>query len=398
MKKIGFVLCFLLLIGCNKSIKIPNFVGKNIDEVKAYAKKYDLKINVKKGYSNQTKNTVLKQNIKENSVLKKDEEMTVWISLGRLSNQDYKDKKVNELGNIPIMMYHGIHNMESHQTKYVGGNVDKDGYQRTSEAFREDLEMYYQKGYRMIPLKEYIDGKIKVEFGKSPIILTFDDGLLNHIKVIGLDEKGEIIIDANSAVGILEEYKRKYKDFQVTATFFVNSSLFQQPDYNEKIVKWLINHGYDIGNHTDTHTDFNKISASEAERQVGSVYTLLKKIIPNQYTEIVALPFGSPYQKSHDNFTSIIKGEFQDSSYQTKGILRVGWESNPSPFSKDFDPLFMKRIRAYDNYGKDFDITYNFNILEKNRYISDGNENIITVPKEKQENIINKKSLKVLGY
>ena len=344
MKKIGFVLCFLLLIGCNKSIKIPNFVGKNIDEVKAYAKKYD------------------------------------------------------ELGNIPIMMYHGIHNMESHQTKYVGGNVDKDGYQRTSEAFREDLEMYYQKGYRMIPLKEYIDGKIKVEFGKSPIILTFDDGLLNHIKVIGLDEKGEIIIDANSAVGILEEYKRKYKDFQVTATFFVNSSLFQQPDYNEKIVKWLINHGYDIGNHTDTHPDFTKISASEAERQVGSVYTLLKKIIPNQYTEIVALPFGSPYQKSHDNFTSIIKGEFQDSSYQTKGILRVGWESNPSPFSKDFDPLFMKRIRAYDNYGKDFDITYNFNILEKNRYISDGNENIITVPKEKQENIINKKSLKVLGY
>ena len=39
----------------------------------------------------------------------------------------------------------------------------------------------------------------------------------------------------------------------------------------------------------------------------------------------------------------------------------------------------MKRCRAYDNNGKDFDIDMVFNrILKKNRYISDGNPDTIT--------------------
>ena len=33
-----------------------------------------------------------------------------------------------------------------------------------------------------------------------------------------------------SAIGILESIKEKYKDFNVTATFFLNSSLCNQPE------------------------------------------------------------------------------------------------------------------------------------------------------------------------
>ena len=55
-------------------------------------------------------------------------------------------------------MYHGI--VDVKDTKYVGGNVDKDGYNRTADAFREDLEFYYNKGYRMIRLSDYVDGVI----------------------------------------------------------------------------------------------------------------------------------------------------------------------------------------------------------------------------------------------
>lgn len=73
----------------------------------------------------------------------------------------------------------------------------------------------------MIRLNDYINGIVDVELGKSPIVLTFDDGLENNIKVTGLDSDGNIIIDPNSAVGILEEFKKKYPDFNVTATFFV---------------------------------------------------------------------------------------------------------------------------------------------------------------------------------
>ena len=89
-----------------------------------------------------------------------------------LTDEDYKRDMIDELGNIPIMMYHGIVNKEG----TYQGNYDKDGYTRTLSAFRNDLEMYYQLGYRMIKLDDYIHGRIDTEYGYSPIILTFDDG------------------------------------------------------------------------------------------------------------------------------------------------------------------------------------------------------------------------------
>ena len=87
-------------------------------------------------------------------------------------------------------MYHGIENVES--TEYVGGNVDKDGYNRTVEAFKNDLEFYYKEGYRMVRLEDYVNGKITTELGKSPIILTFDDGNKNNFNVLGKDEDGNL--------------------------------------------------------------------------------------------------------------------------------------------------------------------------------------------------------------
>lgn len=319
----------------------------------------------------------------EEKVVEKENEEKI-IEEKELTIEDYKDNGVNELGEVPIMMYHGIHNMKNGDTKYVDGNVDKDGYQRTSEAFINDLEFYYQNGYRMIRLTDYIDGNIDVELGKSPIVLTFDDGLSNNIKVTGVDENGEIIIDPNSAVGILESFKEKYPDYNVTATFFVNGGLFNQEEYNEKILKWLVENGYDIGNHTYSHVDFSSVDSNKSQEEVGRLYNLLDSIIPNQYVNVVALPFGSPYSFEHENMNYIFNSYYNSKNYETKSTLRVGWKAESSPFSNEFNSKFLKRIRAYDNNGKEFDIEMNFKLLENSRYISDGNIETIVIPTEKQ--------------
>ena len=112
----------------------------------------------------------------------------------------------------------------------------------------------------------------------------------------------------------------------------------------------------------------------------------------------MALPFGSPYDKSHANFNSILKGVYNDKEYNTITTLRVGWEAEYSPFNKSFDKTFLKRIRAYDNNGKEFDIEMNFKILEDNRYISDGDKNTNTIPKEKEDKINNLYNLNVNTY
>ena len=304
-----------------------------------------------------------------------------------LTAAQYAKANVNELGNVPIMMYHGIQNMNNADTAYTGGNIDVDGYQRTAEAFRNDLRFYYDQGYRMIRLSDYVDGNVDVEPGKSPLILTFDDGLDNNILVTGLDKDGNIEIDPNSAVGILEAFKKEHPDMNVTATFFVNQGLFSQPEYNEKILKWLVEHGYDVGNHTMNHPDFLTIDQAQTEQEVGGVYEKLEEIIPGKYVPIVALPFGSPYDLEHPNMASIFQGTFNGKPYTTKSTLQVAWEADASPYSNAFNPTFLKRIRAYDNNGENFDIQMNFDRLNTSRYISDGDPDTIVYPESEQASL-----------
>ena len=363
----------------SKDILMPSYVGKDIKSLEKFVTEHDLKLETEYEYSSEVENdNIISQSIDEGTVLKKGESIKVVVSKGDVPASLYQEYHVNELGNVPIMMYHGIHNLRNSDTNYIGGNVDKDGYNRTVEAFRGDLEYYYQNGYRMIRLNDYINGDIDVAIGKSPIILTFDDGKENNFKVIG-EENGELVIDPNCAVGVLEEFKKKYPDYHVTATFFVNSGIFQQEEYNEKILKYLIEHGYDVGNHTLTHPDFTKISESEALKEVGGMYQILENMIPGKYVPIIAMPFGSPYRSTHPNFQIMLKGTYGDFTYETKATLRVGWEAEVSPFDKEFQSNYLKRIRAYDNNGVDFDITMNFQLLENNRYISDGDKGTVVV-------------------
>lgn len=385
----GIVLLILLMVFLfqpkDHSVILENVVGKTKEEVESYAKKVGLTLNVLEEYSfTVEEGKVIEQEPLMDTKVEKESSLTIKISKGEIPTEVYKEQKVNELGRIPIMMYHGIIDKKSSETSYTGGNVDKDGYNRTAEAFREDLEFYYQNGYRMIRLYDYIKGDIDVELGKSPIVLTFDDGREDNFKVLGVDENGELQIDPNCAVGVLEEYKAKYPDFHVTATFFVNSGIFQQNEYNERILKWLVNHGYDVGNHTTTHPDFTKITKDKAQEVVAKIYEQLDALIPGQYVPIVALPFGSPYKKSHENFGVIMEGTYEGYSYKTEAALRVGWEADYSPYSSSFDPTFLKRIRAYDNNGKEFDIEMAFNLIKDSKYISDGNKDTIVIPKEKE--------------
>ena len=180
---------------------MKDFVNKNIKELKEFCDINNIKLEINKEYNYQFDKDII---ISQNS--EKSDKINVTVSLGKIPKEQLQKDNINELGKVPIMMYHSIIDMKDEETKNIGGNVDKDGYNRTSESFIRDLEFYYNEGYRMISLDDYINGIIDVEYGKSPIIITFDDGNENNIKVKGLDDDGNIIIDENSAVRILESF------------------------------------------------------------------------------------------------------------------------------------------------------------------------------------------------
>ena len=285
--------------------------------------------------------------------------------------------KPNEAGEVMILMYHNIGREEGEWT-------------RTPENFRKDLLTLYEKGYRIVSLKDFVNNNMDVEAGKTPVIITFDDGNENNFRIIK-DDNGLDYIDPDSAIGILEEFKKAYPDFGVTATFFLfGENPFRQPEYIDFKLNYLIENGYDIGNHTIDHRSMRKIEdKDEIQEAIAKQVRVINKILPDYEVNTYALCYGErPRNKDLEKYLE--KGTYEDLNYENIAILNVGWNPAPSPISKNFNPLSLPRIRAsemnVDNVG-----LYNWlEYFDKNpdkRYISDGVKEVITVPKKLKENI-----------
>jgi len=284
------------------------------------------------------------------------------------------DKDANENGKVMILMYHGI------------GEVEKE-WVRTPENFRRDIEVLYSKGYRLISLMDYVNNNIKIEAGCTPVVMTFDDGLLNQFNMI--QEDGINKIDPNCAVGILEDFYKAHNDFGRAATFYVYYPIpFRQKELIKEKFEFLINNGYEIGNHSYDHPSLGKITLEEVNKQLGMNVKSTKGYLPNFVVESLALPFGEA--PKGDSYNHVVSGSYEGVEYLNKAVLKVG--SNPalSPTNKDFDPLKLPRVRASELNTAGTGIYDWLSYFEKNpekKYISDGSPDIVTVPSVEEANI-----------
>lgn len=292
---------------------------------------------------------------------------------------DYTTMKPNENGQIMLLMYHGISNKEEE-------------WVRTPENFRKDLENLYQKGYRLITLKDYIDNNIKVEAGYTPVVITFDDGLQNQYNII--EENGEKKIDPNCAVGIIEEFKKKHPDFGQGGSFFVYySNPFRQKELIKEKYDFLIKNGYEIGNHSYTHENLGELSAEGVQKALALNVKYTQEYLPGYDVFALALPYG--IAPKDEKFQYAISGEYEGTKYNNRVILRVGSNPAPAPNHIKFDAARLPRIRASEiKMGGTgiYDYLASFEKHPEKRYISDGNPNTIVIPEKEQENI-NKDSI-----
>lgn len=375
-----------------------DLVGFKVSVARHFAQENHLELTVKEVYSNTVKkDIIMKQSIEKGRELNSKEHLTITVSKGKDRIKEYQKYNVNELGDIPVILYHGVEKSEF-KTKQSGGTTDKEGLVRTVDAFKDDLKYYYDHDYRMIRADDMVNGTIDVPLGKSPIVLTFDGGYESAIKVLGEKKDGTLEIDPDSAVGILESYKKKYPDFQVTATFFFNNTLFQQNKYNKMIVKWLVQNGYDIGNGTLTGVDITTLDYTQTEKEIGAMYHTLNELIPEKYVSIVALPGGSPYQVNHRNYSAILDGTYQKQHYQSFATFASGSSASPSCYSNQFSTDFIKRIKASNQMDQTDSLKSNLELLETTKYISDGEKDQVVYKKVDQEKLNPKIKQEVLSY
>ncbi len=285
---------------------------------------------------------------------------------------DYHALGVNEAGEIMILMYHEIGETE-------------DVWCRTPANFRKDLETLYESGYRLISMNDLLDGHIDVPAGCSPVVLTFDDGKGGQFRY--LEKDGRQIIDPDCAVAILEEFYAAHPDFGLAATFYIfYETPFEQYEFIQEKLSYLVEKGFEIGNHCYSHGNLRKLSPEKARSELALHVKRTQEYLPDYTVRSLALPFG----EYPDNMSHIIEGEFEGTAYRNDGILLVGSNPAPSPFSVAFNAAALPRVRASEMEVEDCGLYDWLERLRENlqrRYISDGDPDTIVVPEELAEEI-----------
>lgn len=258
----------------------------------------------------------------------------------------------NENGRIIIVMYHKFSENES------------DEWTRSFDNFYQDLTYLYELGYRSVSLNDYINNNINVPIGCTPIIFTFDDGNKGQFHLIR-DENGELIANPKSAVGVMEKFNEEHPDFKLNGTFFINSTgFFAGEGTNAERLQYLIDKGFEIGNHTSTHVNFSGASVETIKKEVGTVSNLVRELTNGYEISALALPYGI---SSKEYKSYIASGDYNNEHYNNKVILLVGSSPVYSAKNENTNLLSLQRVRARGgNKAVDFDLYYWLDIMEKN--------------------------------
>ena len=272
--------------------------------------------------------------------------------------------RANELGEVPVLMYH--------QIREDGGG----DYDLTPDEFRAELERLWREGYRPVRAIDLVTGQLDVPAGKSPVVLTFDDSTKEQL---ALDRAGQI--KPETAIGIMLQFKRTHPGFELAGTFYPNREPFAGVAAGPRLLRWLDEHGFELGNHTKDHIPLNQMSGEEARRQLVLGREVITAAVPDAQVRTLALPLvGWPTPRS-----IAWRGSWAGRSYTHEGIFLVGAEPASSPFARKFDPHAIPRIRTTPRGAADpeYGSSWWLDQLRRDRgrrYVSDGDPNTVAFP------------------
>lgn len=284
--------------------------------------------------------------------------------------------RATELGVVPVVMYHRI------VTKR------RQALDRTPRQLRADLDRMVREDYVPVTAAEFVSGRIDIPAGTHPVVLSFDDSTPSQL---AFDAHGRPRPD--TAVGVLLAEARRHPAFRPVATFYVISSApFQEGGadltaHGRHALRWLVRHGFDVGNHTVHHRYFRHVPRHEELAEIGGAQrriTALAGVEP----ATLAYPGGFPPKP----LGLAGHGTYRGTPYRLDGAFLAGARPSPSPFTRDFPRYEIPRIRGQD-HGKDCDGMCLGSWLKRldkkhsNRYTSDGDPAHISYPRRSKVTI-----------
>lgn len=242
------------------------------------------------------------------------------------------NRPANINGGVFIVEYHKIAKEEAR-------------WDRSIKRFREDLNRLYKMGFRPVTLTQYIDDKMDLAPGASPVIFTFDD---SHISQFKFRPDGSV--DPECAVGIWQEFAKLHPDFPVLATFYILPPVpFGQSADVPKKMAYLKQWGCEVGSHSMTHRQLSKLSEAEVKTELSGAQELVKA--QGFPCDSIALPFGI----SPKNAKLLESFSVNGKSYGHRAALLVGANPAPAPNSTKRNLMRLPRIQSIEG---DYGLTY----------------------------------------
>ena len=288
------------------------------------------------------------------------------------------DRTPNELGRIPILEYH-----------LIGEPAGQ--WQVTPEAFRADLELLYERGYRPVNLHEVLDHSFDLPRGLSPVVIVFDDASPSQFRYVERAD-GTLVIDPTSAVGIWLDFSESHPGWPNRAVFCMlpaaeaGRSFFgdkgleeQKSEWRFRKVRFLHEQGFELCNHTLWHANLAKYEDAFVQEQIARGELAIDSVLPGYDVRTFALPLGVwPKNRELARAGAWTDPKTQRTfAYEYDAILMVAGGPARSPHDPQFDPLKLPRFIVFgDELRKLLDRLDR----EGNRFVSDGDPQTVAQP------------------
>jgi peptidoglycan/xylan/chitin deacetylase (PgdA/CDA1 family) len=259
-----------------------------------------------------------------------------------------------------------------------------DRYNQTPAQFAAELQTLYADGYVPVTAAALVAGTFDIPAGKHPVVLTFDDSTVSQF---GLTTAGEP--KAGTAVAMLLAFSATHRGFPGVATMYVN---FAPPPFAgsnpSKALRWLVDHGFEIGDHTLSHQNLRTAGPVKAQAEIAADLAAINAALPDYRVTTFALPFGV-----HPQPASLAwKGSSGGTAYHFDGVMEVGSNPAHSPYSAAFDGTRIPRIRSQSLPGADapYESKHWLQWLREHPaqlFTSDGDPAVISYPRTSTQSV-----------
>lgn len=257
---------------------------------------------------------------------------------------------------VPVLIYHNF---------LPDRYPESTGMKMRLGELRGQLQRYYDAGFSLVSLEDWLSGNLSVPPGRKPLILTIDDAFL--AQQLSLTENGDP--SPKTGVGVIWQFAQEHPDFgfAVSLSAIMGDKLFANIDTGTwwitgdgwedalgRTIAWALDNNVAVHNHTYTHVLLDRTAPRDITAQLAkndeTERTLLARVqrsdLNDQINNVIVLPEGIwPADAAGvDALTAYTNPEGRP----VEAILEAGYDLKflSAPYATNFDRFHIPRMMA----------------------------------------------------